>query len=496
MTAPTNIQSYTQGSGTSGNNNVAVPIFSDRDPTEQDVNYLLGTRWINQADNSEFTLTSFSSIGGALTATWARLGSSSGALDSLTADGPDIILPTAGTITITGHQVSYRGVKTIRTIDEGSSTMGIEDLANVTTYVVGISSQEAVFTLIQDAIDQAITDGANSTDPAIIYIQAGTYYESITLSPYVHIAGLLSGVSGAVRIVGNVTCNIAGNVILQNIQFDTPSLIPTFSITGSSVCSVYIFNCSINGEDQSALYMNNVSASCVISTSSILATAGGKALNILAADDLTLQNTFVTSTDTPSSLTNGFFQIENSDVTDCYVLVGCQLNVINCIINAFNSTPVFNIDVNSLCYCLTTTIATNAMSIVGSGIFVFGNLTITEPGLSHTYDVDPALQIFPNIAWNGVEAYKTVTAADSPYSALTLDYFLGCTTTAAIAVDLPNPTTSGNAFIIKDISGTANANNITITATGTTIDGAASKVINTSYGSFSVFFNGTSYSVF
>jgi len=81
---------------------------------------------------------------------------------------------------------------------------------------------------------------------------------------------------------------------------------------------------------------------------------------------------------------------------------------------------------------------------------------------------------------------STRTASD--YTILKDDFYVGVTdTTVARTLDLP-PIASVQLdaiIIIKDESGGAGANNITIDADGAeTIDGAATKVINSNYGVF------------
>ncbi len=80
------------------------------------------------------------------------------------------------------------------------------------------------------------------------------------------------------------------------------------------------------------------------------------------------------------------------------------------------------------------------------------------------------------------------------------DFLIAYTTlTAGRAVTLPNPTTVGSSilprvYVVKDEAGTAGANNITISVSGgANIDGAATKVINTNYGSVRLYSNGTAY---
>lgn len=72
--------------------------------------------------------------------------------------------------------------------------------------------------------------------------------------------------------------------------------------------------------------------------------------------------------------------------------------------------------------------------------------------------------------------------------------FLEVDTTAARNITLPlaASVSSGRIYIIKDASGQANTNNITLAASGSdTIDGASSQTFNSNYGSYQVVTNGT-----
>jgi hypothetical protein len=90
-----------------------------------------------------------------------------------------------------------------------------------------------------------------------------------------------------------------------------------------------------------------------------------------------------------------------------------------------------------------------------------------------------------------------IAAGDSPYSVLVTDYIIGVTGTASpVSVVLPAPSAdnTGQIFIVKDESGAANVNNITVTVDGgANIDGSLSAVINVAYASFSFYSNGTQY---
>ena len=89
----------------------------------------------------------------------------------------------------------------------------------------------------------------------------------------------------------------------------------------------------------------------------------------------------------------------------------------------------------------------------------------------------------------------TVTDVTADYTALSTDYFL-CVevTTAQIVITLPIGTL-GTVYIIKDCTGNASPTTpIIVQGTGQNVD-IGTATINTSFGSISVIFNGTDWSI-
>jgi len=94
----------------------------------------------------------------------------------------------------------------------------------------------------------------------------------------------------------------------------------------------------------------------------------------------------------------------------------------------------------------------------------------------------------------GIPGLVPVTeVTTTPFTADLTDYYLAVDVATAVSVVLPvSPT--GTVFVIKDTDGDAATNPITVTAS-TTIDGAASALINTNYGSITLIFNGTEWNI-
>lgn len=103
MTIQTGANLYTQGYG-SRPENVEIPYYSGRSPSTLDIKYPLGKRWINTVANTEFSLTSFVSFNGSISATWTLLSNAgAGFVVGLTGDNSLLVSPDVnGNINIFG----------------------------------------------------------------------------------------------------------------------------------------------------------------------------------------------------------------------------------------------------------------------------------------------------------------------------------------------------------------------------------------------------------
>ncbi len=97
---------------------------------------------------------------------------------------------------------------------------------------------------------------------------------------------------------------------------------------------------------------------------------------------------------------------------------------------------------------------------------------------------------------NGSIGVKRTTVADVSYAVTATDYIVAYTSlSTGRTVTLPTAVGIGNRiYIIIDETGTANTNNITVATTSSqTINGAATKVINSAFGSLKVYSNGANW---
>ena len=98
-----------------------------------------------------------------------------------------------------------------------------------------------------------------------------------------------------------------------------------------------------------------------------------------------------------------------------------------------------------------------------------------------------------------VSEYTYTPVNASPYVAATTELFISVDSSGApITVQLPNAATAGKSFVIKDRTGSAAINAITVTTVGgaVLIDGAATFILNTAYQSISVMGSGSAYEIY
>jgi hypothetical protein len=135
---------------------------------------------------------------------------------------------------------------------------------------------------------------------------------------------------------------------------------------------------------------------------------------------------------------------------------------------------------------------------------VDGNINIVGTGVSSS-----GLSSAPNIYVSGTGSTLTINETKAqfltnytqpgsyPYSALATDYYISVdSSVSAHSIILPTAPTTGRIFIVKDRTGDASSNNITVSSGGTDIDGASTYVLDGAYESSSFIYNGSTYETY
>lgn len=144
----------------------------------------------------------------------------------------------------------------------------------------------------------------------------------------------------------------------------------------------------------------------------------------------------------------------------------------------------------------------------GTAIPVAGVINVVGDGV-----ISDGISPAPNIITSGsgntltisntqaqfVTNYTQISTTDSPYTALSTDYYISVDATAGpVTVYLPDILTAQRMFLIKDALGQSQVNNITITtASGITkFDGSTTYVLDTEFEAVLLTFGGTAYEAF
>jgi hypothetical protein len=99
---------------------------------------------------------------------------------------------------------------------------------------------------------------------------------------------------------------------------------------------------------------------------------------------------------------------------------------------------------------------------------------------------------FATVSGGGTPTMQSITAA-GPTNVTDTAYTIALVNFAGAAAVVLPPVSAGKVAVVKDASGNAAANNITITPASGTIDGEASQIIATDYGSMTFVSNGTNW---
>jgi len=172
-------------------------------------------------------------------------------------------------------------------------------------------------------------------------------------------------------------------------------------------------------------------------------------------------------------------------------------NNINVVGDGITVDVVGNPGTSTLTISVASEVATNYVANSGSAtpsagvLNVIGGAGATTSGSGNTLTIN---------ATAVAVAYTNVTHALSPYTVLVTDDYLSVDCSGGVVtLNFPNAPTANKLWIVKDRTGNAATNNITITTPGGTVtfDGGISYTINTNYEAINVLANATpTYEVF
>jgi hypothetical protein len=144
-----------------------------------------------------------------------------------------------------------------------------------------------------------------------------------------------------------------------------------------------------------------------------------------------------------------------------------------------------------------TALASNGQLIIGSGSGAPIAATLT-PGAGIA--ITNAANSITIAATESAFAYTNVNFAASPYTVLISDYYISVDTSGgAVVLKFPNVPTAKQTWVVKDRTGNASTNNISITTVGgsVTIDGQTTYKIIGNYGAVDILANATpTYEIF
>ena len=147
----------------------------------------------------------------------------------------------------------------------------------------------------------------------------------------------------------------------------------------------------------------------------------------------------------------------------------------------------------------TTAYAPILAGTTATGAFQQATTNFSTSGFVLTSTGSSSVPTWQAVPSGSVISVTTVNNAASPYTVLTSDNFLAVDSSGGVvSLLLPDAPSTGRVFYIKDSTGSAATNNITVTTVSGTdlIDGATSYVLNTAYQSINVIFDGAAYEIF
>lgn len=429
-------------------------------------------------------------------------GGGTGAILTLT---PDI----GGPVSATGNNINVLSAATDTgtTVNVGGSTI------NFNSYT---PANWVVDPVLYKGTHQTITAASAATSPGdIVFIREGTYIENFIAATGVTYVALSMF---NVIIKGNITFSNAGSSAFIGIQFVNNGG-NTLTFSGNSILNVNLYSCLFSLTSNIGISNGNTNSntSCYIANCE-LTNSSAQFLNSNLGT-FHFYGCVENSTITPiaSSITGGGLIIQdsyflspwavstNSNYTDSYFdssslgvtplqFTGAFIEVLNQCKALGGTAPGMSIGAGNQVSATNLTIdSNNTNAISGSGGIQYSDISFSNS--SSTIQTTITQSFFGFLAGNtqlsGGLIVSTTIPGSYPYTTLSKDHIILASSSAAHGITLISSPKTGQFYSIKDATGTAATHNITITPASGNIDGAATYIISTNYGSVDLVYSGT-----
>lgn len=302
----------------------------------------------------------------------------------------DLVDPTTSSSIAAGQGISL-------TTSGGLTT--IANTRGAARYVVAPTVGQAGYTSIQTAINQAVSDGASSTTPAVIWIWPGQYTENLTLYPFVSLAAAAEFVT----VIGNAvfaSLSSGDQISTRQIVFKTPAGGGTaFSISGSNDCSIVQDSCTFTGTTGNCWSCSNGNADVTLQSCVATASAGFKIFAPTNFDVIRVFDCLTTSTDTASTISTidgvGIFTIKQGIIIDSFnVSNAALLEVQNGDLSYVGNLECINVAATGYCIIVDTLVeclATSGFWITGTGNIYYSAVTPLFLRAENATKINPTL---------------------------------------------------------------------------------------------------------
>lgn len=391
---------------------------------------------------------------------------------------------------IVGQEAGISNVP-VMSVDTSTGDIAVANNTWSTQYVVDNSADlglKGTFATLQEAMDAAIADG-NASYPmfANILMRPGDYDLSATVFPdggNFNIFGLqpsLENAGGGVRFngIGAFTLDAASQFLFQNIVFaDVPTFGPNCGnlVFKNVNMGAAIFNCP------TALFSDS------------LAIGGDFTINDTCGSFQSYNSLLYVNFQFAVTTNSGFnFYGHNSSFSGFYGTNVGNFRLFNSKYETLTFAGSSGVDSNNfLINCSNVTIngVNPTPAIVGTGDFYIANLS------GYCYNSNPTIKTIASTQGNVI---NSIVVADD-YVATIYDHYIGVSDTSAPrTITLPDPSSLlvrlslNQSFIVKDQSGNAGTNNITVVSAVGLIDGQASAALTNNYASLTFKSDGANY---